>query len=443
MSVELLRRAAKVIQETPEETYAIVQTILREDPDNAAALYMLGTVLSMTERHGEAIPVLERAAKLAPKRNSAWNNLGLAWQECGRSDIARGHFQKALGMERTAQYLSNIGVTYMNEGNFAEAIRWSNRALEMEPGHVSATSNKGFAMMASGDWAGWRLYDKSLGGRFRKEMDFGAPKWEGQPVESIVIYGEQGLGDEIAYASILADVPATLITLECDPRLESLFRRSFPEIEVHGTRKLEKPWMDGTRWWHAQSAIGSLPSYLRPTIESCPKKPYLVADPERRVMWRALFDSFKYSGGMVKPVIGLCWSGGTVNTGRKKRRIGLESFRGYIEANDAYYVSLQYEDAGQEIAETGLPVRQFHEVLSDNYDDTAALVAELDTIIGVHTTVHHLAGAMGKATTVLVPEAASWQYAHGDAMPWYQSNRYHRQRKSESWADCIGRLTKA
>ena len=192
--------------------------------------------------------------------------------------------------------------------------------------------------------------------------------------------------------------------------------------------------MDGTRFWHAQSAIGSLPSFLRPTRESCPKKPYLVADPERRVMWRALFDSFK------KPVIGLCWSGGTANTGRKKRRIGLESFRKYIETHDAYYVSLQYEDASQEIAESGLDVRQFYEVLSDNYDDTASIVAELDYIVGIHTTVHHLAGALGKTSTVLIPEAPNWQYALGDEIPWYSGNKYHRQRKSEAWADCISRL---
>lgn len=422
------------VQDRPEEAYSIAQRVLRDDPDCAPALFILGTVLTRTERFGEAIPIFERAAKLAPKRNEVLNNLGLSWQECGRPDVARGYFQRALGMQRTPQYLSNMGVTFMDEGNFAEAIKWSNRALDMDPDHIGANSNKGFAMMASGDWGGWKLYDKCLGGRFRKELDFGAPKWDGSPVESMMIYGEQGLGDEIAYASILPDVPAERITLECDPRLESLFRRSFPNIEIYGTRLLEKPWMDGTRWWHAQCAIGSLPSYLRQTRESCPKKPYIVADPERRLMWRALFDSFN------KPVIGLAWSGGTINTGRKKRQIGLETFRRYIETHDAYYVSLQYQDASQEIAETGLPVRQFHEVLSDNYDDTAALVAELDKIIGPPTTVHHLAGAMGKPSTLLVPSMPNWDCAFGDRWAWYENQLFHRQKKSESWADCINRL---
>jgi hypothetical protein len=64
----------------------------------------------------------------------------------------------------------------------------------------------------------------------------------------------------------------------------------------------------------------------------------------------------------------------------------------------------------------------------------------LDGIVGMHTSVHHLAGALGKKSTVLVPENPMWMYAYGDSMPWYADNRYHRQKRSESWADCINRL---
>jgi hypothetical protein len=432
MSAEL-RRANSLIESDPDAAYAICNDILRGDPDNAPALFIIATLHTRMDRFGEAIPMYERVTQLAPKRTEVLNNLGLCWQESHRPSKARGYFQRSLGFARTPQTMSNIGVTFMDEGNYAEAMKWSDRALAMDPQHVGATSNKGFALLATGDWSGWKLYDKCLGGKFRKELDFGAPKWNGEETESIVIYGEQGLGDEICYASMLGEVPSKQITLECDPRLETLFRRSFPQIEVYGTRRGDRSWTDG-RWWHSQAAIASLPAFLRPSRESCPKTPYLVADPERRLMWRALFDSKK------KPVIGLCWSGGSFATRKHSRKVGLESFRKYIETHDAYYVSLQYEDAQEEIEATGLPVRQFHELLSDDYDDTAALVAELDGIVGMHTSVHHLAGALGKRSTVLVPENPMWMYAYGDSMPWYADNRYHRQKRSESWADCINRL---
>ncbi len=106
------------------------------------------------------------------------------------------------------------------------------------------------------------------------------------------------------------------------------------------------------------------------------------------------------------------------------------------------FVSLQYNDPTEELEKTGLPVKHIaRAVQSPDYDDTAAFVAELDNIIGVHTTIHHVAGAMGKKSTILVPSRPLWNYAIGDSLPWYKSQVFHRQRKDESWKDCIRRLT--
>jgi hypothetical protein len=262
------------------------------------------------------------------------------------------------------------------------------------------------------------------------------PKWDGKPVDNLFVYGEQGLGDEIMYASIIADAMphAKQIHLECDKRLKGLFKRSFPGVEVHGTRRVAKDWAEGIQI-DAGCAAGSLAYLYRHDRSACPRTPYLIADPERRIQWRALFDSWK------KPVIGIAWSGGRASTQRRTRRVGVEAFRPLIERTDAVFVSLQYEDPTDEIAESGLPVRHIHRACqSPDFDDTAAFVAELEYIIGVHTTVHHLAGAMGKPSTILVPNPCMWQYATGDSLPWYRAQTYHRQRKSESWVDCIRRL---
>jgi hypothetical protein len=276
-----------------------------------------------------------------------------------------------------------------------------------------------------------------LGGRFRKITQIGdEPKWDGSPVDSLFIYGEQGLGDEIMYGSIIPDaIPkAKSIVLECDKRLAGIFKRSFPTIEVHGTRRADKPWAE-SRTFDAGCAIGSLAYLFRKDKSECPRTPYLIPDPERRLQWRSLFDSWG------KPVIGLAWSGGRAATQRQARRVGLEAFRPLIERTDAVFVSLLYDDPSDEIAQSGLPVRHIHRaVQSPDYDDTAAFVAELDNVIGVHTTVHHMAGAIGKPSTILVPSQPGWNYANGDSLPWYQSQKFHRQRKSETWRDCIARL---
>lgn len=434
-----LRTAASLVDSDPDQAHAICNDILREEPDNVLALFLVGNLYAKAERFGPAIAVFERCSRLEPRRDEVWNNLGMSLQECGKRVDSREAFKRALELNPTKPaYLANIAVSYLTDGNHTEAKRYANKALKLDPTHDGAWTTLGFASLATGDWAtGWKGYAHSLGGRFRKEVKIGdEPRWDGSPVESLFVYGEQGLGDEIMYASCLGDIPAgTAVTLECDKRLEGLFRRSFPGIEVHGTRRDEAPWAQG-RVFDAGAPIGDLPGLYRPTPDSCPKTPYLTADPERRLQWRALFDSWGK-----KPVIGLCWSGGRHNTQKKERRVGLEAFRGLIGSVDAHFVSLQYTDAQAEIDATGLPVRHIQRaVQSPDYDDTAAFVAECDIVVGIHTTVHHLAGALGVPSVILVPSRPMWNYAHGDRLPWYGYQPFHRQRKDEAWTDCLKRL---
>lgn len=431
-----LEFAYSLLNEDPDEAHRIASDILREDPDNAAALFLIGVLLAKTDRQGYAIPIWQKVCKLKPNKPEAWNNLGNCLMECRQLPEARHAFERALSLKQTADYCGNIAVTYNEQGNYEAGTRWAKKALQLESSHAGAQATLGFAKLAQGDWSGWRDYEAALGGRFRNKEHY-ARDWNGKPVDTLVIYGEQGLGDEIMYASCFEDAYrcATELSIECDHRLEALFSRSFPFASVHGTRRLKtKDW--GVTPFDAQCAAGSLPSFFRPSKESCPKKPYLIADPVRRLQWRALFESYG------KPVIGLAWTGGSVNTRRKDRAIGLETFRPLIESTDAVFVSLQYQDPTEEIEASGLDVKHFPWVNSQDYDDTAALVAELDDLIGPPTTVHHLAGALGKKSTILVPSKPMWDCATGDSWAWYQSQTFFRQRSGESWADCIKRLTK-
>lgn len=433
-----LRVALDLLEDDPDKSHALCQDILRDNPEDAVALFLVGTINARADRYGTALACFERVAKLQPKRAEAWNNLGMAHQECGQFAQAREMFRRALELEQKPSLMANLAAAYVSEGNYTEATRWCRKSLEKDPDNSGAKATLGFAQLAQGNWAdGWKNYEHCLGGRFRKEVKIGdEPRWDGSHVENLFIYGEQGLGDEIMYASILEDAQkhATRITLECDKRLQGLFARSFPHIEVHGTRREDKHWAAG-RKFDAGAGMASLASLFRPSRDACPRKPYLVADPERRLQWRALFESWG------KPVIGLCWTGGRAATGRVSRDVGLESFRPLIESTDAVFVSLQYTNATEEIKATGLPVRHMPRATqSPDYDDTAALVCELSRIVGVHTTVHHLAGALGVPSTILVPSRPMWQYAMGDRLPWYESQVFHRQRKDETWADCLKRL---
>lgn len=432
--MEDLTRAFAVLDSDPDEAHALASEVLNDDPNNGAALHICAVIQCRAGRYGMAIGLWERLSRIRPNKPEVWNNLGQTYGNAGLYDESKRAYRRSLELRETADVTANMAVCFNEAGDYKEGAKWARKALELEPGHRNATATLGFSKLAHGDWSGWKEYAYSIGSKFRTARDY-APVWDGKPVDSLVIYGEQGLGDEIVFASCVHDAQkvAKHVTIECDHRLEGLFRRSFPDCDVFGTRLITtKEW---TRKLDAQVACGGLPEHFRPTKDACPKTPYLVADPERRLQWRALFKSYG------KPVIGICWSGGNKFTKRALRRVGLESFRPLIETTDAIFVSLQHQDAAEEINATGLPVKQFHwATLTDDYDDTAALVAELDMVVGIHTTVHHVAGAMGVPSVILVPHNPTWMYVTGDSLAWYASQKFHRQRKDEAWVDCIRRV---
>lgn len=428
-----------LLDDDPDEVVRQCTELLNADPDDALALFLIGTVYARAERFGLAVNTFRRVVDLKPARAEGWNNLGMSLEGLHRELQAREAFRTAWGLEKRASYAANIAVTHLDLQEYRQAIEWARRALELDDKLPGAWTTLGMASLATGDWeAGWRGYGYGVGGRFRKRVQFAdEPQWRGEPVGTLVVYGEQGLGDEVMYASCLEDVPqrAERVIVECDARLQGLFRRSFPWAEVHGTRRQDAvAWLEGVQV-DASVPIGGLPEFCRPTPQSCPGTPYLVADPERRVQWRALLDSWGK-----RPKIGLAWTGGSRHNNPKGRAIGLEAFRPLLEAVDADWVSLQYRDPSDEIEATGLPVRHFaRATLTDDYDDTAGLVAELDCVIGIHTSVHHLAGALGVRSLVLVPERSMWLYALGH-MPWYAKTVLFRQRPGEAWAQTIERL---
>ena len=432
-------RAAGLIESDPDEAHKIINAALNDDPDDPKALYVGARLYIAAGRFGVALQMLRRVTQIVPHKDVAWNDLGMCLSSVQRFREAREMFLEAAKRGKDAGYTANVAMTYQEEGEFKLALRWAEKALAMDPTLTGALQTRGFASLALGDWkTGWAGYHAALGGKFRKIIQIGdEPRWDGKRVETLFCYGEQGLGDEIMMASCIPDAARDVgkVVLECDSRLAGLFKRSFPNVDVYGTRRMNNVEWPNKYQIDAGCAIGTLPMFYRPTPESCPGTPYLVADPERRLQWRALLASLGR-----KPKIGICWTGGKKWTNQAGRAIGLEAFRPLMEAVDADWISLQYKDPQAEIAATGLPVRHWsHGATTTDYDDTAALVSELDMVIGVHTAAHHLAGALGVPAVVLVPSKGLWIWAQ-ETMPFYRSARVFRQRDGEEWRRTIQRL---
>jgi Tfp pilus assembly protein PilF len=429
-----------LIEADPDDAAKKAAKTLDDDPENPLALFVIATVYQRAERFGIAANIYQRITQVKPDRPEPWNNLGMCWAGLGRNIQARNAFHEAWKREKSGMFAANIGMTHFADRDYSKAIEWCERARSMGESK-SADTTLGMVYLSQGKWdKGWKLNSASIGGKFRKDIQYQEePRWNGEKGQGVVFYGEQGLGDEIMYASCIPDARADCreIILECDKRLEGLFSRSFPGVSVYGTRTQQ-----GITWPHhhkieARCPIGQLPEFYRQSPKACPGTSYLIADPERRIQWKALLDSFG------KPKIGICWSGGSKYNKPKDRAIGLEAMRPLIESIDATWVSLQYKDPTEEIKQTGLPVHHWKRGCeSDDYDDTAALVSELDMVVGVHTSVHHLAGALGVPGLILVPHKTIWVYCLPDnSMPWYASAKLFKQREGEKWVNTVKRLT--
>jgi hypothetical protein len=417
-----------------------IAEVLNQDPDDPKALSVAAYIYMKAERFGFGAAFLHRALALIPNQPALWNNLGMCELGCMRLEAAEEALKQSLKLDPlNVPAMNNLALVNVNKCEPGKAIYWANKSREHGGDDPAVMETFGYAKLLLGDWKeGWQGFEGGLYGKIRVPRTYnGEDYWQGEKVKTLVVRGEQGIGDEISFASVIPDVKAENVIIECDARLEGLFKRSFPN-PVFGTRfKKDASWLKDYDI-DAHVLSGSLCQYYRNEDKDFSGKPYLVADPERRIQWRALLDSM----GPRKKV-GIAWRGGRANTHAERRSIELEMLLPILR-QDCDFISLEYKDPSREIAafeaKNGIKVTHWARASESwNMDDVAGLVAELDLVITVQTAVVHLAGALGKECWVLVPQKPHWRYGiKGNLLPWYQSVKLYRQ--ASEWPKVINRI---
>ncbi len=417
-----------------ENAMPLIYAVLEEYPDDAATLHFLGYIWLMSDRTVFAYQMFRRALQEQPGNKALWTSLGRACHELQMYEDAIKFFIKSAELDNN-YYLaySNMSATLVQLSQWDDAEKAARTALDCNPTDLNSQLNLAHCYLARGEWKeGWHEWNKSLGGKFRKELIYGdEARWNGSKGRNLVIYGEQGLGDEIFYGSCINDAirDSKHVIIDCDPRLETLFKRSFPDAEVHGTRKVDHPeWLEKAEI-DARCAIGGLPEFYRLTNKDFPGTSYLVADEHKVNEWKSVLKD-------KKTYIGITTHGGKKATNSKGRKLTAYDLAPLLKRKDIQLVSLDYD-----LEERIDGVLYFDEAItSQDYDDTAALIASLDIVMGVPTTALHCAAALGVKTWCLVPKRHQWRYAQ-PSMPWYRSMRLIYQDDAE-WIDVIRRVEK-
>jgi Tfp pilus assembly protein PilF len=418
------------------------------EPTRDDILRNLVTMLVESGQYAEAVQVAESAAAKFPASYDVQMCLGLAYQKSHRVAEAMECYDRALGMRDDDPELHNNRGTQLQEmGRLDEALASYERALELRPDFPLARFHRGLARLMAGDYArGWVDYEARLLSVMQPPRSSHFARWNGEPLKgrTLLIYGEQGLGDEIMFASCLPEIveEAGHCIIECSPKLERLFARSFPGTTVYSWQWDGRTPAAGRSYGaDFEVPISSLPLYRRRTASDFPEhRGYLIADLLRVQHWR---DRLTGLGPGLK--VGISWRGGTYKTRTSKRSIPLEKWLPIFQSPGVHFVSLQYtEDAAEELQalhdQHGVQVVHWREAI-DDYDETAALVTALDLIVSVCTAVIHLGGALGRPVWVMVPYGPEWRYGiRGETMPWYPSVRLFRQPAMNEWDPVIERV---
>lgn len=412
------------------EANAKALALLTENAQDAEALFLLGFVFAKADNYGLAYQVLRRCVEITPNVAIAWHNLGKACYELNQREHAEQCWRRALQLEPTlASSLDGIGLIHLGRSEYDKCIEYCDRALAVDPEQSDTKVNRGMALLAQHRWReGWPGYDANVGEtKDRKERTFGPEgkpvRWDGTKGLRMVVRADQGLGDELSFASCLPDLvrDAKSVVLECDRRTAGLFKRSFPGVTVYPTRYDEQVTWPQHHEFDARVLIGELPRFYRNTDADFPGTPYLKASPELRVSFRALLDHLG-----PRPKIGIAWTGGRPQTYSKRRSMSLDTLLPVLR-QDAQFVALEYRTPdGKQKAEGLDPIAQEIEALREkhgihvhfwpwavqsyDYDVTMALLAELDLVISVTTTVVHAASALGTPVWCLTPERVMWRY---------------------------------
>lgn len=474
-----------------EQTSRLLQQLLRLQPGHARACLLKGVAQPKSDIVA-SIALVEQACHADPMDAQAWYNMGVFESERGRLDRALACYERAvLHNPVHIDALGNGCELLRRFDRFDEALEWADRqsslgaeswtihlnravclvqmkrfdeaevafahASRLDPGRPivqwEAFSLYLFRKQFREAWACFesRFACGHLNGVFH--FPFPQPLWKGEDLTGrhIIVHNEQGLGDQIMFASALNEVidRAGLVSIVVSPELEGLFRASYPQAAVYAAdprpsvdQQLRSPLIERLATADLQVPIGSLMRLLRNTPESFDGvRPWIRPSEAARERWSAI--ATRLWSGSSRPRVGLCWASNPAlfrhDSSRRavKKSMPLDAMVPLMQVQGVDFVSvLNWKIDPMPAAMQGRLLDVSSELRS--MDDTAALLEHLDLVITVDTSVVHLAGAMGRPVWLLLHDFADCRWTlEGEASYWYPTMRMIRQRQAGDWRQVI------
>jgi tetratricopeptide (TPR) repeat protein len=413
------------------------QACLRRDPNDVRLRLTFAEFLLDNDQPEQAETVLEPA----PNTTEAHHLRGLARAERGRFAGAIESFHAAVGLDpNAAPSWSNLGMVLKIEHRFDDAIRAHDRAVALAPDNARFKVNRAVALLQMGDWRrAWTDYEVRLDlaeGLVVDRLRLLPALRPGDSLTGTTILAlhEDGFGDTLhfcRYLPLLADQGAYVIA--CVPPALARLIASLPGVaEVVTDRRVVPPHDFVCPMFSLPRVFGTtphtVPSVVRPRIDAQSGVRF-----GRRLPTNGL-------------LIGLVWAGQArpsvpgFRTLDRRRSAGLAAFAPLADIPGLRLVSLQAGPPSREVPPRGMILTDPMQEVRD-FADTAAIIANLDVVVSVDTSVAHLAGLMGKPVFLLDRYDGCWRWLSGRRdSPWYPHLTIFRQKQPDDWASAMAQV---
>lgn len=397
----------------------------------------LGVTLDLLGREPEALEMFNHALDLLPGQPSLLVKKSVTLRHMNRTDESLMVVGQALATDPILlDALVQRGQLLMDLGRHDEADAAFRLAVETHPDSAYVRFHWACVLLSQGRWAeGWTAYESRRQGGDNPAFpmqDF-APEWDGRvvPGQRLLVRLEQGLGDTFQFIRYVLKLIGAGVQVSLqrphgsqNPLLGLLAAQGWP-VSITGPTESPGP-VD------AQTLLMSLPLRTGWRPSDLPVAPYLAVPPEAQARWRNRLDQ---AAGFK---VGLVWQGNRLHWDDHRRSPGLAALLRALSGLPIQLVSLQKERAEGGIGAVGL-----HDWMDEvqDFTDTAAIVAGLDAVVSIDSSVAHLAGALGKPTWLLLPDPAEWRWLRGvDRTDWYPAHRLLRQDRPGDWTLPLQRL---
>jgi len=420
-----------------KEAKSILEYVIELEPNNFDAHINLCTVLQSLQQPAENLKVAFKAIELNPKSAMAYNNMGSALGDLQLIEESRQAYLTSVALDpKNIPAIINLAQIQEKLENRREAIELYENALKLKnisPGHSELVKYYlSYSYLFFGELdKGWGNYDYGFGallpvGAARSLRKFTQPRWRGESIQGkrLLIWREQGLGDEIMFASCFPDLLelGVEVVVECESRLINIFQRAYPSFEVR-LEHVNTDRYSAINDFDYHCPMGSLPGIFRNNIQNFykPAKP-LPVDTATYEHFRSELEPFRQNG---KILVGICWRSGLLSAARNLHYTALTDWQELLTQPDFQFVNLQYGECEEELkaieSAFGISIIRWDGLnLKQDVDKVFSLIQALDGVVTTGTAVCQMAGALNKKTYLLTRRG--WTLlGEKDKFPWFSS----------------------